>query len=35
MIMQEVRVVPISPSQKFCQVSERLHAASASEPTTP
>ena len=30
-----VRVVPISPSQKLRQVSERLHAASASEPSTP
>ena len=35
MIMQEVRVVPIRPSQKFCQVSERLQAAIASEPSTP
>ena len=35
MIMQLVRVVPIRPSQKFDQVSERLQAAIASDPTTP
>ena len=35
MIMQEVRVVPISPSQNVCQLRLRLQAASASAPTTP
>ena len=35
MIMQLVRVVPIRPSLKFCQVSERLHSAKPSEPATP
>ena len=35
MIMQLVRVAPISPSQNVAQVSDLLHQASPSEPTTP
>src|SRR5690349_624361 len=35
MIMQLLRVAPISPSQKVAQVSDLLHHASPSDPSTP
>ena len=35
MIMQLVRVAPIRPSLKFCQVNARPQAAIVSEPSTP